>query len=525
MKGAREGGIPESWTWAQLSELGSWAGGGTPSKQEPAYWSGGTVPWVSPKDMKSFEIHDSEDHITEEAISSSATIKLPPGTVLMVTRSGILKHTFPVAVSRVAVTLNQDLKALTPSGGVRPEFIAHALRCFSQQVIHRCSKDGTTVQSIETAELRRFRIPLAPVQEQSRIVEELDELLSDVDAGVAAVDEARAKLARYRAAVLKAAVQGALTAEWRQHHPATEPASELLNRILAERRRHWEEGQLRKYGAEGKDLPLSWKARYTEPDAVDDNRLPVLPRGWCWAAVAQCGEVKLGRQRAPQHHVGEHMRPYLRVANVYEDRIDTRDVKSMNFTPSEFETYALRYGDILLNEGQSPELVGRPAMYRDEVPGCCYQKTLLRFRSFVGIEPAFALAVFRSYLHSGRFRQSANITTSIAHLAAERFVVIEFPVPPQEEQRAIVEALEDQLSVVAHVEAELEAKLASAAALRQAILRHAFTGKLVPQDPTDEPASELLKRIAAEREILVEATGIPRGGGHTRRAAASRSTQ
>src|SRR5690606_660963 len=121
-------------------------------------------------------------------------------------------------------------------------------------------------------------------------------------------------------------------------------------------------------------------------------------------------------------HSGEHMRPYLRVANVYEARLDLHDVKEMNFTPTEFKIYALKYGDILLNEGQSPELVGRPAMYRDEIPGCCYQKTVIRFRSAAGVLPAWALTVFRSYLHSGRFRRSASITTSIAHLAAERFL-------------------------------------------------------------------------------------------------------
>lgn len=184
----------------------------------------------------------------------------------------------------------------------------------------------------------------------------------------------------------------------------------------------------------------------------------------------------------------------------------------MNFTPDEFATYALRLGDILLNEGQSPELVGRPAMYREEVPGCCYQKTLLRFRASPGVASGYALSVFRAYLHNGRFRKSASITTSIAHLAAERFVVIEFPLPPLAEQEAIVEAVEDQLSIADHLEADIDAKLKSAQALRQSILRHAFTGRLVPQDPNDEPASELLKRIAAEREAQAGNAAVGRRG-------------
>jgi type I restriction enzyme S subunit len=149
-------------------------------------------------------------------------------------------------------------------------------------------------------------------------------------------------------------------------------------------------------------------------------------------------------------------------------------------------------------------------MYRDEVPGCCYQKTLLHFRPYDGLTPAFALFLFRAYLRNGRFRRSANITTSIAHLAAERFIQIEFPLPPVHEQEAIIEAIEDHLSVIDHVEAEIETKLRTAATLRQAILRHAFSGKLVAQDPRDEPASELLKRIAAEREARARETAAAR---------------
>jgi type I restriction enzyme, S subunit len=111
----------------------------------------------------------------------------------------------------------------------------------------------------------------------------------------------------------------------------------------------------------------------------------------------------LGRQRAPQHHDGDNMRPYLRAANVLEDRLDLSNVKWMNFTPAEFETFALRPGDILLNEGQAPDLLGRPAMYQGEIVECCFQKTLLRFRAKEGVLPDYALIVFRHYMRSGRF--------------------------------------------------------------------------------------------------------------------------
>jgi type I restriction enzyme S subunit len=291
----------------------------------------------------------------------------------------------------------------------------------------------------------------------------------------------------YRQSVLKAAVTGELTREWREQRKGQlESGEALLERILQVHREAWEQSELERLRVKGAPINDKWKQKYKEPSQLGSTPRPKLPVGWTWASVEQAGEVRLGRQRAPQHHSGDHMRPYLRVANVYEDRLDLSDVKEMNFTPDEFETYALRDGDILLNEGQSPELVGRPAMYRGEVPGSCYQKTLLRFRVREGIRSDFALLVFRSYLHSGRFRRSASITTSIAHLAAERFVVIEFPVPSEAEQVQIVDLATSKLSVIAHLERELAEQRKAATSLRQSVLAAAFSGILVDQELTVE---------------------------------------
>jgi type I restriction enzyme S subunit len=215
--------------------------------------------------------------------------------------------------------------------------------------------------------------------------------------------------------------------------------------------------------------------------------------------VASVGQVTLGRQRAPKHHNGPNMRPYLRVANVFEDRIDTRDVKEMNFTDAEFQRYQLEDGDVLLNEGQSLELVGRPAIYRSEVEGCCFQNTLVRFKASPDVISEYALYVFRAWLRSGEFQKIARWTTTMAHLGAERFAAMPFPLRPRASQQAIVERLDASLSSVFHLSGEIKSAKARAARLRQAILKKAFEGKLVPQDPNDEPASVLLERIRASR--------------------------
>lgn len=134
------------------------------------------------------------------------------------------------------------------------------------------------------------------------------------------------------------------------------------------------------------------------------------------------------------------MHPYLRVANVFEDRIDATDLKEMDFT-GVFERYRLAPGDVLLNEGQSPELLGRPAIYRGHPTAVAFTNTLLRFRAGPEVTPEWALVVFRHYMHSGRFAREARITTNIAHLSSKRFKNVEFPVPPIAEQRQIVEIL------------------------------------------------------------------------------------
>lgn len=341
---------------------------------------------------------------------------------------------------------------------------------------------------VDFEQFKTYSFPLPPLSEQHRIVEVIEAEFTRLDAGVAALKRLRANLKRYKAAVLKAAAEGKLVPQ----DPNDEPAATLLKRILRERRLKWEADQR----AKGRDPQ---KLKYEEPKAPNTEALPELPEGWVWATIQQVGDVQLGRQRAPQHHSGEFMRPYLRVANVFEDRIDVSDVLEMNFTPSEYETYRLFDGDILLNEGQSLELVGRPAIYRDEVPGACFQNTLVRFRVADGLMPEYALSIFRAYLHNGRFQRIARWTTNIAHLGAQRFAVLEFPLPSLNEQRKIVDKVEELLSVMRFTEKLLVFNIKRAERLRQAILRDAYAGRLVAQDPNDEPAAELLKRIQKAR--------------------------
>jgi type I restriction enzyme, S subunit len=327
----------------------------------------------------------------------------------------------PTNLCQEKSAIGRGLAALRPKSGMPSKYLLYYLRLIESEWDRKAT--GTTFKAITGDVLRNQEISVAPRPKQEWIVAKIEELFTQLEAGTFALERVRAGLRQYKASVLKAACEG-----------------QLFSKV-----------------------------------ELGDSGLPV---DWQWIKVKEAGKVQLGRQRSPKHHQGKHMRPYLRVANVFEDRIDLSDVKEMNFTPAEYEIYKLEYGDILLNEGQSPEYLGRPAMYKGELPGGCFQNTLIRFQAFNFVDRLFALFVFRHYMHAGRFAQESQITTNMAHLSAGRFGNIEFPLPPLEEQRRIVAEVERRLSVAREVETTVEAALVRASRLRQAVLKSAFEGRL-----------------------------------------------
>lgn len=487
--------LPPGWAQTTIAELGEVRLGRQRSpknrsgKYPTKYLRAANITWQG-LDLSDVLDMDFRPH-------EQVTYRLESGDVLLSEASGSAGEVGKPAVwnGEIENCCFQNTVVRFRPKAVVPKFAHMAFLHFARNGVFSRVAKGVGIHHLSADRFSVLPFLLPPAAEQHRIVAKVDELFSDLDAGVAVLERVKANLRRYRASVLKAAVEGRLTAEWRAEHHSKETGADLLVRILKERRRKWENNQLAAFAKAGKEPPKNWQSRYKQPVAPDTTTLPKLPKGWCWASVEQVGSVQLGRQRSPQHHNGPHMRPYLRVANVFEDRIDISDVMEMNFTPDEFETYKLSFGDILLNEGQSMELVGRPAMYRDEFPGACFTNTLIRFRSLDGVDAQFALKVFLAYLKNGRFQKIATITVNIAHLGAGRFSEIEFPLPPMEEQAAIIEEVDRHFSLIVAAEQVINVSLARAAQLRQSILKRAFEGKLVAQEPADEPASVLLDHI------------------------------
>ena len=289
--------------------------------------------------------------------------------------------------------------------------------------------------------------PLLPSPEQLRIVEEIEKQFTRLDAAVGALRAAQAKLKRYRASVLNAAVTGKLVpteaalarAEGRDY----EHASVLLERIQRER------------AEQERDKP---RRKRPAPAPVDASTLPELPEGWAWTRLSSIGEVRLGRQRSPKRAIGPNMRPYLRAANVTWNGLDLSDVKEMDFSAREVASYQLFENDILLSEASgSVDEVGKPAIWNGQIDGCCFQNTLIRLRLHAEIVP-YVYCHLLSDARSGALGRAAR-GVGIHHLGAERTESWIVSLPPLAEQQRVVAELERRLSVVQQAEAGIETNL------------------------------------------------------------------
>ena len=202
------GEVPAHWELVPLKYLCRFSGGGTPTKDNLSYWTNGTIPWVSPKDMKSFWINKTQDYITENAVKESSTKLVEAGALLMVVRSGILQRTIPIAINTVDVTMNQDMRALQFNERMSAEYAANYIMGNVDKLLFAWSKEGATVESIEHEYLSNSLLPVPPIEEQKRIVDKISDQMEVFDNLVVNAKKAIQLMQERRTALISAAVTG-----------------------------------------------------------------------------------------------------------------------------------------------------------------------------------------------------------------------------------------------------------------------------------------------------------------------------
>ncbi|WP_241330639.1 restriction endonuclease subunit S [Chryseobacterium arthrosphaerae] len=212
----------------KLKDLGIWKGGGTPSKANSSFWNNGTILWITPKDMKDLFLSNSIDKITKSAVQNSSAILIPKNSILIVTRSGILRRLLPISSNSVETTVNQDLKVLIPNDKVNFKFLLYALRGLEENIRMTCMKSGTTVESIEFSLLKDYNINIPILSIQQAIVEKIESLLTKADIIEKRYKTLKEKIDRLPQAILHKAFKGELVPQL----PTDGDAKDLLEEIL-----------------------------------------------------------------------------------------------------------------------------------------------------------------------------------------------------------------------------------------------------------------------------------------------------
>ena len=541
-QGMGVGSLPGGWSWATIGEISTQVNSGFPCGKHNTEGKG--VPHLRPMNISP---NGEVDLSFVKYVEASGYDALQEGDVLFnntnspdwLGKTTWIKKPTEWAYSNhmTRVRLHLGLHSGWVASALHYLFLTGFFRMNCRHHVNQASIN-TTFLSNQTS------IPSPPFPEQRRIVGAIETQFTRLNAAVAALERAKANLQRYKASVLKAACEGRLVPTEdelaRREGRDYEPADELLQRILAERSARWEDEQWAKEverakrkaaqakrraaglparirdlrDAEWQDLPEAeyapylpkndrWKRKCVEPETSDTEGLANLPEGWCWASLGQLiDRIDAGRSPKAQTRpaLGNEF-GVLKVSAVSWERFLPEENKALlpGDVPKPGST--VRKGDLLISRANTVELVGAVVLVERDYPNLMLSdKTLRLVPTSPEVSSRYSLYALRIPVVRRFFARNATGTSdSMRNLSQAKFRATPIPFPSATEQARIVEDIERRLSLVTALESAINTNLARADRLRQAILKRAFEGRLVPQDPSDEPASVLLERIGVLR--------------------------
>lgn len=429
--------LPQSWIHTTLGEIYDVIGGGTPATQNPEYWNG-DIPWITSADIEDVRHVNIRKYVTEKGVNESTTNRVPARTLLVATRVGLGK----IAISNSLICYSQDLQGLVQNPElIHPEYTLYLLS-FELQIL-KFEARGTTISGITKKQLKDLGFPLPPLNEQKRIVAKIEELFTELDAGIASLHTAQAQLKTYRQSLLKHAFEGKLTAAKNEQHILEDWKLLSFNEIT---------------------LPKTGLRRGPFGSAIKKSYF--VPQGY---KVYEQGNAINDDPYRGSYYISEEK--FLELAG--------------------FEVLP---GDLLVS--CSGVTLGRIVEIPLDAEKGVINQALLRIRLKRDlINSKYFIHYFRSADFQQKIFAKSQGSAMQNLVSLKEFKEIKINVPSLEEQISVVGELETRFSVIDQLEQSITTALQQAEALRQAILKKAFAGQLVPQDPHDEPASALLARI------------------------------
>lgn len=454
--------LPKGWVWAKVFEAFDIVGGGTPSTAIGEYWNG-IIPWITSADISNLGIEPRRT-INDQAIRNSATNLVPEGSIIIATRVGLGK----IGLASMPLCFNQDCHGLIFNKSyINP---AYALYSLSKEIqVFKHVKRGTTISGVTKKQLTELKFPLPPIHEQHRIVTKIEELFTNLDSGIENLKRVQAQIKRYRQAVLKQAFEGKLTAGWREaNKDQLEPVS----------------GRIDETNREGNSGPLP-----------GTTKLPKLPPSWQWVKVRDIGKTITGNtpSKKIEKYYSNKKYPFFKPTDLNNGYYVTDSADGLS-VEGILEARPLPKKSILVT--CIGATIGKTGFIRLEGASNQQINAIVTYNNII---PEYIYFACTSTMFQKSIHDNASSTT-LPILNKTKFENLIFPMCSYLEQQKIVEEIEHRFSIADRVEEMVEQNLRRAEHLRQSILKKAFAGKLVPQDPTDEPASVLLERIRVEKE-------------------------
>jgi type I restriction enzyme S subunit len=502
--------LPDGWVKTSLDIVAEWASGGTPSRSNPKYFDG-DIPWIKTGELGDKFIYATEEHISQDALLNSSAKIFPKGSVGIAMYGATIGK---LSIWGMNASTNQACAVGIPFHDIlTKEYLYYFL--FSEKQGFVDSGKGGAQPNISQSIIKSWPIPLPPLPEQKRIVAKIEELLSELDKGIESFKTAREQLKVYRQALLKHAFEGKLTAAWREaNKDKLETADALLKRIQAERAERYKQ-QVKDWEKVTKEWEKSAKigskpGKPSQPKelppltAEELAELPELPESWGWVHAEEISYF-ITKGTTPEKKLlgtsGEI--PFVKVYNLTKSGHLDFTIDPTFVSRKTHEGFLARSkvypGDVLMNIVGPP--LGKVSIVPDTYNEWNINQAIARFRSpyvvnkylayYLLAETTVRLITKKSKATAGQF----NLTLEIC-----RDVFI--PLCCEREQVEIIKLIDEKLSEIDNLDQTISTALQQSEALRQSILKKAFSGQLVPQDPNDEPAAELLARIKAERTVV-----------------------
>ncbi len=488
-------GLPSGWATARLAEIIE-----VPETVEPAsaFRARETFAYISLTGVEPGRITAAET-LAPAAAPSRARPRIREGDTLFSCVRVYLEKIVQVPESLDGEVCSTAFAVLRPKLGIDPRYLYWLVRRPEFIMQAEEQQRGNSPPAVQEGELRSFMVPVAPTEEQARIAAVADAAFKEVEAGEAALARAREGLVQFRASLLHAACTGALTAEWRAGDRPAGAGDDLIAAVLEDRKATWTAAERTRRITRGRLVDeRAIATRYGAPLAPDVADLPALPDGWRWTSLDAL--IVSGPQNGlylPQTAYGDGT-PIVRIDD-FQDGWARRpnELQRVACDSDVRVTYKLDEQDLVINRVNSMTHLGKMLLVPDDLAGALFESNMMRMRLSRHVNAAYVLAYLQSPSGRGRLIADAKWAVNQASINQTDVRRTPIPLPPRAEQDEIASRVQDALKTAVELRAEIDGGAAATTSLRQSVLHAAFTGRLVPQDPADEPAAALLARLRA----------------------------